>query len=82
MTLLKIALIVTIAVSSTACSQLFKSILGSPTEPGNNSDVRSYLGHLDRLDGCSGRAELRQPAVEDHLADGRSGERGLFGNLC
>jgi hypothetical protein len=44
MKLLRIALILSLAVSSTACGQLLKNILGSPTEPGNNSDVRSYLG--------------------------------------
>ena len=40
----KIALIVALAVASTACGQLFKSILGSPTEPTKTGDVRSYLG--------------------------------------
>ena len=44
MKLLRIALILTVAVASTACGQLFKSILGSPTEPSNPTDVRSYLG--------------------------------------
>jgi hypothetical protein len=44
MKLLKFALIVAIAVASTACGQLLKSILGSPTEPSNPTDVRSYLG--------------------------------------
>ena len=44
MKLLKIALILTIAVASTACGQLLKNILGSPTEPSNPTDVRSYLG--------------------------------------
>jgi hypothetical protein len=44
MKVLKIALIVTLAVSSTACGQLFKSIFSSPTEPSATGDVRSYLG--------------------------------------
>jgi len=44
MKLLRIALILTIAVAATACVQLFKSILGSPTEPSSATDVRSYLG--------------------------------------
>jgi hypothetical protein len=44
MTPLKIALIVTLAVSSTACGQLFKNIFSSPTEPSATGDVRSYLG--------------------------------------
>jgi hypothetical protein len=44
MNLLRIALVVTLAVSSTACGQLFKSIFSSPTEPTATGDVRSYLG--------------------------------------
>lgn len=44
MKLLNIALILTIAVASTACSQMFKNMLGSPTEPTKTGDVRSYLG--------------------------------------
>jgi hypothetical protein len=44
MKLLKFALIVAIAVASTACGQLLKSILGSQTEPSNPTYVRSYLG--------------------------------------
>ena len=44
MTLLRIALIFSLAVSSTACGQILKSILGSPTEPSNTGDIRSYLG--------------------------------------
>jgi hypothetical protein len=44
MNLLRIALILSLAVSSTACGQILKSILGSPTEPSNTGDVRSYLG--------------------------------------
>jgi len=44
MRLLDIALIVTLAVFSAACSQLVKSIFSSPTEPSASGDVRSYLG--------------------------------------
>jgi hypothetical protein len=40
----RIALIVTLAVSSVACSQLVKSIFNSPTEPSATGEVRSYLG--------------------------------------
>ena len=43
MKLLKIALIVTLGVSPAACSQVYKSIFSSPTEP-STTDVRSYLG--------------------------------------
>ncbi|HEY0285194.1 MAG TPA: hypothetical protein VGC23_07395 [Vicinamibacterales bacterium] len=43
MNVLRIALIVTLGVSSTACSQLYEKIFKSPTEP-STSDVRSYLG--------------------------------------
>ena len=41
---LNLALIVALAVSSVACSQLYKSIFSSPTEPSASGDVRSYLG--------------------------------------
>ena len=45
MRVLKIALIVTLAVSSTACGQVFKRLFSSPTEPSAaTGDVRSYLG--------------------------------------
>jgi hypothetical protein len=44
MKLLRIALILSLAVSSTACGQILKSILNSPTEPSNSGDIRSYLG--------------------------------------
>jgi len=44
MKLLRTALIVTLAVSATACGQMFKSIFSSPTEPSKTGDVRSYLG--------------------------------------
>jgi hypothetical protein len=44
MRLLNIALVVTFAVSSAACSQLYKNIFSSPTEPSGTGDVRSYLG--------------------------------------
>ena len=45
MTLLKIALIVTLAVASTACGyETLKNLFTSPTEPGNSGDIRSYLG--------------------------------------
>ena len=44
MKLLRFALIVGLAVSSTACIDLFKNIFTSPTEPSKNGDIRSYLG--------------------------------------
>jgi hypothetical protein len=45
MKLLKIALIVTLAVASTACGiDTFKDLFTSPTEPSNSGDIRSYLG--------------------------------------
>ena len=44
MKLLKTALIVVFAVSSTACFDMFKNIFSSPTEPTNSTDIRSYLG--------------------------------------
>jgi hypothetical protein len=44
MKVLKFALILTIVLASTACGQLLKNILGSPTEPSATGDVRSYLG--------------------------------------
>ena len=44
MKLLRFALIVALAVSSTACIDLFKNIFTSPTEPSKNGDIRSYLG--------------------------------------
>jgi len=45
MTLLKIALIVTLSVASTACGyDTFKKLFTSPTEPSATGDVRSYLG--------------------------------------
>ena len=44
MRVLRIALLVTFAISSTACGQMFKNIFNSPTEPSANGDVRSYLG--------------------------------------
>ena len=44
MKLLRIALFLAVVVASTACSQMFKNLLGSPTEPSNTGDVRSYLG--------------------------------------
>ena len=44
MKLLRIALILSLAVASTACGQILKSILNSPTEPSNSGDIRSYLG--------------------------------------
>ena len=44
MKLLRTALIVAIAVSSTACTDMFKNMFNSPTEPSTTSDVRSYLG--------------------------------------
>jgi hypothetical protein len=44
MKLLRIALILTLAVSSTACFDMFKNLFDSPTEPSKSGDVRSYLG--------------------------------------
>jgi hypothetical protein len=45
MKLLKIALIVTLAVASTACGyETLKNLFTSPTEPSNSGDIRSYLG--------------------------------------
>ena len=44
MKLLRIALFLEVVAASTACAQMFKNLLGSPTEPSNTGDVRSYLG--------------------------------------
>lgn len=44
MKLLRIALILTLAVSSTACLDMFKNIFDSPTDPSAPGDIRSYLG--------------------------------------
>jgi hypothetical protein len=44
MTLLRTALIVALAVSSTACIDMFKNIFNSPTEPTETGEIRSYLG--------------------------------------
>jgi hypothetical protein len=44
MKLLRTALILTLALSSAACTDMFKNIFKSPTEPGEPGDVRSYLG--------------------------------------
>jgi hypothetical protein len=44
MRLLRFALLVALAVSSSACGEMFKKIFDSPTEPSANGDVRSYLG--------------------------------------
>ncbi len=45
MKLLEIALIVTLAVTSSACGiDKLKELFTSPTEPSNSGDVRSYLG--------------------------------------
>jgi hypothetical protein len=44
MNLLRIALIVALALSSTACAEMIKNIFKSPTEPTKSDDVRSYLG--------------------------------------
>ncbi len=45
MKVLKIALIVTLAAASTACSyNTLKNLFTSPTEPTATGDVRSYLG--------------------------------------
>jgi hypothetical protein len=45
MKLLRTALIVTLAVSSTACGvDMLKNLFSSPTEPSKTGDIRSYLG--------------------------------------
>ena len=44
MKLLRIALIVVLAASSTACIDLLKNIFTSPTSPSKTGDIRSYLG--------------------------------------
>ena len=44
MKLLRTALVIAMALSSTACIDMFKNIFNSPTEPSNTGDVRSYLG--------------------------------------
>jgi hypothetical protein len=44
MKLLRTALMIAIAVSSAACTDMFKNIFNSPTEPSTTSDVRSYIG--------------------------------------
>lgn len=44
MKLLRSALILTVALSSAACIDLFKNIFTSPTEPTKAGEVRSYLG--------------------------------------
>ena len=46
MRLLKTALIIALAVGSTACFDMFKNLFSSPTKPTdtNNGEVRSYIG--------------------------------------
>jgi hypothetical protein len=45
MKLLRTALVIALAVGSTACFDLFKNIFNSPTNPSDtNGDVRSYIG--------------------------------------
>ena len=44
MTLLRTALMLVIAVSSTACIDMFKNIFNSPTKPSETTEIRSYLG--------------------------------------
>lgn len=44
MTLLRTALVLGLAVSSTACIDMFKNIFSSPTEPSKTGEIRSYLG--------------------------------------
>ena len=44
MKLLRIALTVTVALSSVACTDMIKNIFKSPTEPTKSDEVRSYLG--------------------------------------
>ena len=44
MKLLRTALILTVALFSAACMDMFKNIFTSPTEPTKTGDVRSYLG--------------------------------------
>jgi hypothetical protein len=44
MKLLRTALILVLAASSTACIDMFKNIFTSPSEPTKTGDIRSYLG--------------------------------------
>ena len=44
MTLVRTALVLGLAVSSTACIDMFKNIFSSPTEPSKTGEIRSYLG--------------------------------------
>ena len=44
MMLLRTALILVLALSSTACGEMLKNIFSSPTEPSKTTDVRSYIG--------------------------------------
>lgn len=44
MKLLKTALMLAFAISSTACIDMFKNIFNSPTQPSETSEIRSYLG--------------------------------------
>ncbi len=44
MKLLRTALILMLAVSSTACIDMFKNIFTSPTDTTKTGDIRSYLG--------------------------------------
>jgi hypothetical protein len=44
MKLPRTALILVLAVSSTACIDMFKNIFTSPSEPTKTGDIRSYLG--------------------------------------
>ena len=44
MKVLRTALILTVALSSAACIDMFKNIFTSPTEPTKTDEVRSYLG--------------------------------------
>ena len=44
MKLLRTALMIVLAASSTACIDMFKNIFNSPTEPSKTDEIRSYLG--------------------------------------
>ena len=82
MKLLRMALIVALAVGSTACFDMFKnSSTRRRARPRPQATVRSYLGTWAGPAVDAGRAELRRPAVEDHVADGKSGERRFRGHV-
>src|SRR5262245_33783945 len=41
---LRTALVLALAISSTACIDMFKNLFNSPTEPTKTTEIRSYLG--------------------------------------